>query len=57
MPSREEMMKPNMHPGAIEKHIRWEKQNVQNIARYKQLQRQLNPGDPRAGSVENLRSR
>ena len=57
MPTREEMMKPNHNPGAIDKHIRWERSNAGNIAQYKALQRQLNPGDPRAGSVENLRSR
>ena len=57
MPTREEMMKPSHNPGAIEKHIRWQKENTENIARYKDLQRQLNPGDPRAGSVENLRSK
>ena len=57
MPTRDEMMRPNMNPGAIDKHIAWEKVNGERIARYKALQRQLNPQDPRAGSIEMLRSR
>ena len=57
MPTRDEMMKPSHNPGAIDKHIRWEKANAANIAQYKMIQRQLNPGDRSAGSVENLRSR
>ena len=57
MPTRDEMMRPQANPGAIDKHMAWEKANGERIARYKHLQRQLNPQDPRAGSIETLRSR
>jgi len=55
MPTRDEMQRPLHHPGAVQKHMNWEKRNLHNILRWKQLKRQLNPGDPTTSSVENLR--
>ena len=53
IPSRYEMKKPQENPGAVRKHMSWGERNVDNINRYREIQRQLRPGEPR--SVENLR--
>lgn len=55
MCSRDEMQDPRKHVGAIQKHVNWNNKQGQNVERWKQLQRQLNPGDPMASSVERLR--
>jgi len=55
MPTRAEMELPQRYPGAVRKHMMWEQRNTPDIQRWKQLQRQLNPGDPTCSSVERLR--
>lgn len=56
MPTREEMLRPMRHPGSIRKNQMWEKRNRGAINEYKQVQRQLNPGDPTCSNIERLRS-
>jgi hypothetical protein len=53
MPTRDEMRFPGKNPGAVRKHMNWVKRNAGNIERYRNIQRTLNPQDPR--SIENLR--
>jgi hypothetical protein len=53
MPTDYEMRQPNRNPGAVRKHMNWDKRNVENINRYRQIQRILRPGEPK--SIENLR--
>jgi len=53
MPTRDEMRYPVRNPGAVRKHMNWDKRNSEKIERYRYIQRVLNPDDPR--SVENLR--
>lgn len=55
MPTKDEMLRPEKHPGAITKHINWEKRNYAKIMRLKQINRMLSPDDPTAGNVESLR--
>jgi hypothetical protein len=56
MPTREEMRNPGpRHPGAIQKNVIWEKNNLGKVLEWKQLQRQLNPNDPTSSNVESLR--
>ena len=55
MPTNDEMRRPEKHPGAVHKHISWEKRNFKDIQRFKQINRQLNPDDPSSGSIETLR--
>lgn len=57
MPTRAEMEDPRHHPGAERKHLGWERKNIHNILKWKDLKRQLNPGDPTCSSVENLRTK
>jgi len=53
MPTREEMRFPGRNPGAVRKHMNWDRSNAPKIERYRYIQRLLNPEVPR--SVENLR--
>ena len=53
MPSRYEMRKPTENPGAVRKHLEWDKRNKENIQRYVQIQRMLRPEEPK--SIEVLR--
>jgi hypothetical protein len=53
MPTREEMSHPSRHPGAIAKHLNWDKRNAEKIQRYKEIQRQINPEAPI--NIESLR--
>ena len=53
MPTRSEMMHPSRHPGAIRKHMSWDKRNKENIKRYKELARGLDPEAP--ANYESLR--
>jgi hypothetical protein len=57
MPTRAEMEDPRRHPGAERKHLNWERKNIHNILKWKDLKRQLNPGDPTCSSVENIRQK
>lgn len=53
MPTREEMRHPGRNPGAVRKHMSWDKRNSDKIERYRYIQKCLNPDEPR--SIENLR--
>ena len=55
MPTQDEMWDLKHHPGAPMKNLNWQKRNAKGIAEYKQLQRELEPGDPTASSIEHLR--
>lgn len=53
MPTRYEMDHPAKCPGAVRKHMSWNKRNKSEINRYIQIQRTLNPDAPR--HIEELR--
>lgn len=55
MPSQEEMRKAP--PGAVDKHMGWEKRNKLRILEYKNLQLRLNPGERDAANLERHRPR
>ena len=55
MPTKEEMAHPATHPGAVHKHLNWDKKNQDKILRYKELMRNLSPQDPTAMDLERLR--
>jgi hypothetical protein len=56
MPSRFEMDHPERNPGAVQKHLKWEKRNAVNIPRYKEIMRTLEPDDPTATNIDRLRN-
>jgi len=53
MPSQEEMRKAP--PGAVDKHMAWEKRNKMKIAEWKNLKLRLNPGEREAANLERHR--
>ena len=53
MPSQEEMRKAP--PGAVDKHMGWEKRNKQKILEWKNLQLRLKPGEREAANFERHR--
>lgn len=53
MPTRYEMQQPSKNPGAVRKHMEWDRRNFKNISRYVQIQRILRPMEPK--SIEVLR--
>lgn len=53
MPSQEEMRKAP--PGAVDKHMGWEKRNKQKIMEWKNLQLRLKPGEREAANLERHR--
>lgn len=53
MPTRDEMMRPTRYPGAVRKHMEWDRRNRGSIERYRFIQRTLNPHNPKY--VEELR--
>jgi len=55
MPTRYEMDNPGRCPGAVHKHLNWMKRNDSNVARFKEIQRTLEPEDPTATDIERLR--
>jgi len=55
MPTRDEMRNLRDNPGAPFKNLEWQKRNAQKIQEYKQIMRRLEPGDPMASNIENLR--
>lgn len=55
MPSQEEMRKAP--PGAVDKHMGWEKRNKPLIAEWKNLQLRLKPGEREAANLERHRPR
>lgn len=55
MPTYDEMWNMKNNPGIPYKNLQWERRNANKIHRWKQIQRQLNPGDPTTSNVERLR--
>ena len=55
MPTRDEMDHPAKNPGAVEKHMKWEKRNLENIQKFKSLQRQIDPDNPTNTNYDLLR--
>ena len=55
MPTLDEMNHPAKNPGAVQKHIKWEGRNLQNIKRFKEIMRQLEPDDPTNTNIDKLR--
>lgn len=53
MPSQEEMRKAP--PGAVDKHMGWEKRNKSKILEWKNLQLRLRPGEREAANLERHR--
>lgn len=53
MPSQEEMRKAP--PGAVDKHMAWERRNKPLIAEWKNLQLRLKPGEREAANLERHR--
>lgn len=53
MPSQEEMRKAP--PGAVDKHLAWERRNKLKILEYKNLQLRLKPGEAEAANLERHR--
>jgi hypothetical protein len=53
MPSQEEMRKAP--PGAVDKHMGWEKRNKPKIMEWKNLQLRLRPGEREAANLERHR--
>ena len=53
MPTRDEMRRPSRNPGAVRKHLEWNKRNLDNIERYVEIQRTLRPMEPK--SIDVLR--
>lgn len=53
MPSQEEMRKAP--PGAVDKHMGWEKRNKPKIMEWKNLQLRLRPGEQEAANLERHR--
>lgn len=57
MPSYDEMQDLRRNPGADRKELNWQRNNAANVMRWREIQRQLNPGDPTSGNIERLRKR
>lgn len=57
MPSYDEMQNPRKHVGADRKELNWQRKNVHNVIRWREIQRTLRPGDPTAGNIERLRQK
>lgn len=55
MPTRDEMDHPARHPGAIQKHLIWDKRTEKDKVRYREIMRILEPGDPTAIDLEKFR--
>jgi hypothetical protein len=55
MPSKYEMDNPHLCPGAVRKHINWDKATQSDRERFREIMRTLEPDDPTAVDVEKLR--
>lgn len=55
MPTHDEMDHPSKNPGAVHKHLNWAKRTDDDVRRYKEIMRRLEPEDPTAGNVERFR--
>lgn len=55
MPTRDQMIQTSKYPGVVRKHVEWNKHNRNDIQRWKQMQRHLNPDDPTRSNIETLR--
>jgi hypothetical protein len=56
MPTQFEMDHPGRAPGAVGKHMNWDKRNADKIRRYKEIMRMLEPQDPTAGMYDSWRA-
>ena len=57
MPTYDQMWKTSKHPGIVRQNLEWSRRNTANVKEYKQVMRQLEPGDASASSVERFRRR
>ena len=55
MPTKYEMDHPAMCPGAVRKHLNWDKRTEPDRARYREIMRILDPEDPTAADLEKFR--
>lgn len=55
MPSQEEMRKAP--PGAVDKHVGWERRNKPKILEWKNIRLRLRPGEAEAANLERYRPR
>ncbi|MDD4987067.1 MAG: hypothetical protein PHQ43_15120 [Dehalococcoidales bacterium] len=55
MPTKFEMDHPAMCPGAVRKHMNWDKRTEKDRARYREIMRMLEPDDPTAADIEKFR--
>ena len=55
MPTQFEMDHPAKAPGAIHKHMNWDRKNADKIRRYKDIMRALEPDDPTAMMYDSWR--
>jgi hypothetical protein len=55
MPTRYEMDHPAKCPGAIQKHLNWDKRTEGDKARYRFIMKQIEPDDPTACDLEKFR--
>ena len=55
MPTQYEMDHPAKCPGAVQKHMKWDERNRENIQKFKTLQRQIDPDNPTNTNYDLLR--
>ena len=55
MPTRFEMDHPSRCPGAVHKHLNWDKRTAADRNRYKEIMKILDPDDPTATDIEKFR--
>ena len=55
MPTLDEMNHPEKNPGAVQKHIKWGERNKENVSRFKEIMRTVEPDDPTATNIDKLR--
>jgi len=55
MPTKYEMDHPAMCPGAVRKHLNWDKRTQSDKIRYKEIMNILEPDDPTAADLEKFR--
>ncbi len=55
MPTRYEMDHPAMCPGAVRKHMNWDKRTQADRARYRFIMQNLDPEDPTSADLEKFR--
>lgn len=55
MPTKFEMDHPAMCPGAVRKHMNWDKRTQADRIKYKEIMQTLEPEDPTAADLEKFR--